>query len=66
LLTSPDVVAGLRRAAGPFLLAGGSADEYWDGRLARSLTPHAVEAEGGPTGCSCLAGWPGRFAERLS
>lgn len=43
LLTNPDVVAGLRRAAGPFLLTGGTADEYWDGRLARSLTPHVVE-----------------------
>jgi hypothetical protein len=50
LLTNPDVVAGLRRATGPFLLAGGSADEYWDGRLARSLTPHVVEAEGADHG----------------
>jgi len=50
LLTNPDVVAGLRRAGGPFLLAGGTADEYWDGRLARSLTPHVVEVDGGDHG----------------
>ena len=50
LRTNPHVVAGLRRAAGPFLLAGGSADEYWDGRLARSLTPHVVEVEGADHG----------------
>jgi hypothetical protein len=46
LLTNPDVVADLRRAAAPFLLAGGTADEYWHGRLARSLTPHVVEVAG--------------------
>jgi hypothetical protein len=45
LLTNPDVVAGLHQAVGPFLLAGGTADEYW---MART------------TGCSCLAGWPTR------
>lgn len=50
LLTNPGVVAGLRRATGPFLLAGGTADEYWDGRLARSLTPHVVEVEGADHG----------------
>jgi hypothetical protein len=50
LLTDPDVVAGLRQAGGPFLLAGGTADEYWDGRLARSLTPHVVEADGADHG----------------
>jgi hypothetical protein len=50
LLTNPDVVAGLRRAAGPFLLAGGTADEYWDGRLARSLTPDVVELAGADHG----------------
>jgi hypothetical protein len=38
LLTNPHVVAALRRAAGPFLLAGGSADEYWDGRLGRGCS----------------------------
>jgi hypothetical protein len=50
LLTDPDVVAGLRRAEEPFLLAGGTADDYWDGRLARSLTPHVVQVEGADHG----------------
>jgi hypothetical protein len=50
LLTNPDVVAGLRHAEGPFLVAGGTADEYWDGRVARSLTPHVVEVEGADHG----------------
>ena len=50
LLTDPDVVAGLRRAGAPFLLAGGTADHYWDGSLARSLTPHLAEVDGGDHG----------------
>jgi hypothetical protein len=50
LLTDPDVVAGLRRTEAPFLLAGGTADEYWNGRLARSLTPHVVEVAGADHG----------------
>jgi hypothetical protein len=50
LLTNPGVAAGLRRATGPFMLAGGTADEHWDGRLARSLTLHVVEAEGADHG----------------
>ncbi len=43
LLHSPDTVAALRRATAPFLLIGGSADDLWDGALARDLTPHVVE-----------------------
>jgi hypothetical protein len=34
-----------RRAGG-----SGGADKYWDGRLARSLTPHVVEVEGADHG----------------
>lgn len=43
LLNIPDVVSALRRCSAPFLLIGGSADESWDGGLARELTPHVVE-----------------------
>ena len=37
LLTDPAVVAALRGAAWPCLLAGGTADPYWDGEIARGL-----------------------------
>jgi len=46
LLTDPAVVVALRSAAGPCLLAGGTADPYWDAEIARSVTPHVVEVEG--------------------
>jgi hypothetical protein len=39
-------VAALRRAMGPCLLAGGTADPFWDGETARSLTPDVVEIDG--------------------
>lgn len=43
VLTVPDVPAALARATAPFLLVGGTADEVWDGALARELTPHVIE-----------------------
>ncbi len=46
LLTEEPTVAGLRRASAPFLLVGGTADSWWDGAVARSVTPHVVEVEG--------------------
>ena len=46
LLTNPDVVESLRRATAPFLLVGGTADGFWDGAIARSLTPHVLELPG--------------------
>jgi hypothetical protein len=45
LLSEAPVVAALRRASAPFLLTGGTADQFWDGQLARSLTPHVVEID---------------------
>jgi hypothetical protein len=45
LLTDESTVAALRRAAGPCLLAGGTADKAWDGATARSLTGHVVEID---------------------
>ena len=43
LLTNEETVAALRRATAPALLIGGTADTFWDSRLARSLSPHVVE-----------------------
>jgi hypothetical protein len=42
--------AALARAAAPCLLIGGTADKVWDGRLARSLTPHVLEIDGADHG----------------
>jgi hypothetical protein len=46
LLTETRVVTALRRASAPFLLVGGTADDWWDGNVARSLTPHVTEVDG--------------------
>jgi pimeloyl-ACP methyl ester carboxylesterase len=46
LLTDGPTVAALRRATGPCLLVGGTADRFWDGQAARSLSAHVVEVDG--------------------
>jgi hypothetical protein len=46
LLTDEPTVAALRRATGPCLLVGGTADPYWDGHTARSLAADVVEIDG--------------------
>ena len=38
------------RATAPFLLVGGTADELWDGDIARQLSPHVLEVEGADHG----------------
>jgi hypothetical protein len=43
LLSDPRCVAALRSASAAYLLIGGTADPWWDGALARELTPHLVE-----------------------
>ena len=43
LLSDEPTVAALRRATGPCLLVGGTADQSLDGQTARSLTPDVVE-----------------------
>jgi hypothetical protein len=43
LLTDEATVVALRRATAPCLLVGGTADRWWDGPLARSITPHVLE-----------------------
>ena len=56
LLTDEPTVAALRRATGPCLLVGGTADRFWDGQAARSLPVEVVEVDGAITGCSCRVG----------
>jgi hypothetical protein len=46
LLNRADVTAALSRASEPFLLVGGTADQLWDGEVARRLTPHVLEIPG--------------------
>ena len=50
LLTDEPTVAALRRATGPCLLVGGTADKAWDGRTALSITPDIVEIDGADHG----------------
>ena len=58
LLTDEPTVAALRRATGPCLLDGGTADQVWDGRAARSLAADVVEIDGADHGMFV----PGRLA----
>jgi predicted alpha/beta-hydrolase family hydrolase len=58
LLTDEPTVAALRRAAGPCLLVGGTADRFWDGQAARSLAADVVEIDGADHGLFV----PGRLA----
>jgi pimeloyl-ACP methyl ester carboxylesterase len=58
LLTDEPTVAALRRATGPCLLVGGTADRFWDGQAARSLPAEVVEIEGADHGMFV----PGRLA----
>lgn len=59
LLTDGLVIEALRRATGPCLLVGGTADELWDGQVARALTSHVTEIEGADHGMFV----PGALAE---
>jgi hypothetical protein len=45
LLSLPLAAATLRRATAPYLLVGGTTDPYWDGALARQLSPHVLEVQ---------------------
>ncbi len=46
LLTDEPTVAALHRATAPCLVIGGTADPWWDGAVARSVTSHVVEIDG--------------------
>ncbi|HEY9290921.1 MAG TPA: hypothetical protein VIP98_06560 [Microlunatus sp.] len=50
VLISDEIVGGLRRSTVPFMLVGGTADDLWDSAVARDLTPHVVEIDGGDHG----------------
>ena len=50
LLTDAATVAAMRRATAPCLLVGGTADQLWDGPVARSITPDVVEIDGADHG----------------
>ncbi len=50
LLHDEPTVAAMRRATGPCLLAGGTADRVWDGQIARSLSAEVVEIDGADHG----------------
>jgi predicted alpha/beta-hydrolase family hydrolase len=58
LLTDQPTVAALGSATGPCLLVGGTADRFWDGRVARSLPAEVVEVDGADHGMFV----PGRLA----
>lgn len=62
LLTAPGVTVALERANAPFLLVGGTADNFWDGDRARQLTPHVVEVEGADHGMRV----PGPLSESVA
>ncbi|HWG64319.1 MAG TPA: hypothetical protein VG253_21735 [Streptosporangiaceae bacterium] len=50
LLKDEPTVRAMRRAQRPYLLVGGTADEAWDGAVARSITPHVMEVCGADHG----------------
>lgn len=50
VLVSDEIVGGLRRSTAPFMLVGGTADKLWDSAVARDLTPHVVQIDGGDHG----------------
>jgi hypothetical protein len=62
LLTVPSVERAFRRATAPFLLVGGTADPYWDGPLARRLSPCVFEVDGADHGMVV----PGPVAESIA
>jgi predicted alpha/beta-hydrolase family hydrolase len=62
LLTDQPTVAALHRASAPCLLVGGTADELWDGAVARSVTPHVVEVAGADHGMFVPGGLAGSAA----
>ena len=50
LLRDEVVVGALRAATAPQLLIGGTADNLWDGTVARNLSPHVLEVDGADHG----------------
>ena len=54
LLDDEESVAGLRRRRAPALLVGGTADQAWDGELARELADDVLELDGADHGLARL------------
>lgn len=50
LLNDQLIVGPLQEATAPTLLIGGTADQTWDGSLARKLSPHVLEIDGADHG----------------
>lgn len=50
LLTLPWVVDAISRATAPVLLIGGTADQWWDGEVARRLSSNVLEVAGADHG----------------
>lgn len=46
LLTRPELVDALKTTTGKTLLVGGTADDYWDGKVARSSGHQVLEMQG--------------------
>lgn len=57
LLTRPELVDALESTTGKTLLVGGTADDYWDGTLARSSGHQVLEMQGAHHGLE-IAGDP--------
>lgn len=49
-LDDPELVDALRSRPSPTLLVGGTADEAWDGAVARELSEHVLELDGADHG----------------
>jgi hypothetical protein len=50
LLHEPEIARGFERLSAPALLVGGTADESWNGELARRAGHEVLEVEGGDHG----------------
>lgn len=46
IVSDQATVAALRQASRPCLMVGGTGDQFWDGEIARSITPHVLEVPG--------------------
>jgi hypothetical protein len=58
LLHLENVVHGLRRRTAPALLVGGTADESWDGAIAREVADEVLELEGADHGLAKIEQLP--------
>jgi hypothetical protein len=58
LLNLEDCVHGLRRRTAPALLIGGTADETWDGAVAREVADEVLELDGADHGLAKIEHLP--------